>query len=221
MPVSDTHRSAWGEHFSKWHECRRCTLSQGRAFTVLYRGFIPCDVLFVGEAPGESENALGEPFVGPSGDKLNEIISEALNQSGPLVVDESSHFAMRRMHHRQGIYIRWCITNVIACIPWNDNRSGIRAPSREEIEACEPRLTSFIRLQRPRLKLVVALGQVANKELRGHPDIPKLIDIVHPSAILRGSTEGKRDREILLTKKSILTLRREFTQLLKDKESKL
>jgi uracil-DNA glycosylase len=61
---------------------------------VLCRGRLPCDVLFVGEAPGVSEDVLGRPFVGPAGKLLDTIVERAL--------DGQYDCAM---------------TNLVACIP--------------------------------------------------------------------------------------------------------
>lgn len=49
-------------HVQTWSECSACFLSERRQNVVLARGDIPCDVLFVGEAPGPSEDIIGAPF---------------------------------------------------------------------------------------------------------------------------------------------------------------
>ena len=57
---------------------RHCAAAQHR---VLYRGKVPCHVLFVGEAPGQSEDSVGRPFEGPAGGKLDQIVERALAQA--------------------------------------------------------------------------------------------------------------------------------------------
>ena len=54
--------SAWTDHVSRWHDCTACPLHQQRDQIVLARGTVPCDILFIGEAPGASEDVLGVPF---------------------------------------------------------------------------------------------------------------------------------------------------------------
>ena len=49
-------------HIQKWSYCQECELCNGRKRSVLIKGTVPCDVLFLGEAPGLSEGSLGIPF---------------------------------------------------------------------------------------------------------------------------------------------------------------
>jgi len=88
------------------------------------------DVLIVGEAPGEDEDASGLPFVGRAGQLLDKILA---------AVDIA----------RQDIYI----TNMVKYRP-----PGNRNPSREEIAASVPILLEQIRLIRP--QIIVTLGNV-------------------------------------------------------------
>jgi uracil-DNA glycosylase len=72
-------KTLWSAHVDDWKDCTRCPLHTVRSNVVLARGSIPCDILFVGEAPGRSEDALGKPFVGPAGILLDEMIEDALS----------------------------------------------------------------------------------------------------------------------------------------------
>ena len=77
--------------------CTACELSKHRRNMVIGRGSIPADALFLGEAPGESEDTIGEAFVGKSGKMLDEMVLEACrNQPVP------SYF----------------ISNAVLCRPW-------------------------------------------------------------------------------------------------------
>jgi DNA polymerase len=136
---------------------------------VLARGTVPCDVLFVGEAPGESENVTGQPFTGPAGRLLDRIVEETIGNSK----------------------FTYAFTNVIACIPYDENGIKISVPDFECIEACTPRLIEFIdEVAKP--KTIVAVGTVAKENLeRGYQHSikfktnAKVVDIIHPAAILR------------------------------------
>jgi uracil-DNA glycosylase family 4 len=149
--------SLWTEHKSKWRDCRLCSLCETRQNVVLARGKIPADVLFIGEAPGDSEDVHGQPFVGPAGHLLNSIISRSIPER-----------------------IRVCFTNLVACIPLGDEGNKTQEPSAESILACRGRLTEFIGIVQP--KLVVQVGKLATKY---DPSTGWRIAIVHPAAIIR------------------------------------
>lgn len=143
-------------------------MSRTRERVVFPRGSVPADVVFVGEAPGESENILGQPFVGPAGQLLDGIAEEAL-----------------------GGLVRVAFTNLVLCIPYSPDGVGkIDEPEPDHVTACKGRLEEFLRIAKPRL--VVAVGACAKKWLApGYkhsvkiPNGAKLIDIVHPAFILR------------------------------------
>ncbi|MCS5640791.1 MAG: uracil-DNA glycosylase, partial [Candidatus Marinimicrobia bacterium] len=92
--------------------CLKCELGHTRSNFVFGVGNPNADIVFVGEAPGEKEDLIGEPFVGRSGKLLDKILA-AINLS------------------REDIYI----CNVIKCRPPNN-----RDPLPREVELCEPYL---------------------------------------------------------------------------------
>jgi DNA polymerase-1 len=126
----------------------------------------------VGEAPGHQEARHGKPFVGPSGQLLDQVLT----------------------HHginRQSVYV----DNVVACRP-PDNRT----PTSTEIRACWPRAKAEIQRRNP--STIVALGNTAGQTITGlstgitslrvgpprrvdaFPDA-KVITTVHPAFCLR------------------------------------
>ena len=133
----------------------------------LARGQVPCDVLFCGEAPGESEDVIGSPFVGPAGQLLDHVICQALPDT-----------------------VRYAITNLVGCIPRDDEGQKTIEPDDESVEACKPRLVEFIELCNP--KLIVCVGNLARNWLdpgfkhshKLHKKIPQ-IHVYHPAYILR------------------------------------
>lgn len=151
----------WPQHVEKWKDCQRCPLGRQRGNICLARGTLPCDVLFVGEAPGLSEDVLGQPFVGPAGHRLNQIIEQA------LVLSPGTTYAL---------------TNLVACFPREAKASGHNEPDRGEILECRPRLYEFINLATPRL--VVTIGTLAEQYLPHITEVAR-VNIVHPAAILR------------------------------------
>jgi uracil-DNA glycosylase family 4 len=117
-------------------DCTRCKLhKQGRKQIVFGVGNPRADLMFVGEGPGADEDEQGEPFVGRSGQLLNNMIKA---------------MGIRR----EDVYI----ANVVKCRP-----PGNRAPERDESETCSPFLMRQIAAIKP--KVVVALGAVSAKNL--------------------------------------------------------
>jgi len=116
-------------------ECRACGLCEGRRNVVFGVGRADAEVLFIGEGPGEREDALGEPFVGRSGKLLDDMLAM-------IGLD------------RDRIYI----ANIVKCRP-PDNRD----PLVEEQDACIGWLRSQTAIIAP--KLIVCLGRVAAKRI--------------------------------------------------------
>lgn len=156
-------------------DCRRCALHLSRTNIVFGKGNPRAWLFIVGEGPGEEEDIQGEPFVGPAGHKLTQII-QAMGME------------------REDVYI----SNVVKCRPPKN-----RTPRREEIQACIPFLLKQIRIVNP--SLILALGNVAAQsllntekkisQLRGRfHDFQgiKLIPTYHPAFLLR-NPERRRD----------------------------
>jgi DNA polymerase len=120
--------------------CTKCELSKQRTNAVPGEGAINAKIMFIGEAPGKTEDREGRPFVGRAGKTLNELL------------DEVSIF-------RERVYI----TNIVKCRPPKN-----RVPKSSEVEACRSYLERQIELIRP--ELIVALGQSALKTLTGIKD---------------------------------------------------
>lgn len=148
------------KHKVKWNGCELCTLSNCRHRMVFGRGKLPSKILFVGEAPGDSEDVIGKPFVGPAGRLLNKTIATTLGEDLPV-----------------------SFTNLVSCIPKEHGEK--REPSKEEIQTCAPRLVEFYNLAKP--EYVVTVGTLSDKwvpKILGH-DESKTISIYHPAYILR------------------------------------
>ncbi|MEK0326406.1 MAG: uracil-DNA glycosylase family protein, partial [Nitrosopumilus sp.] len=123
----------WKEHRAKWIDCSLCSLCKRRRKVVLARGKVPCDVLFIGEAPGASEDSLGSPFVGPAGHLLDQMIEDALDMTSPDQADLPAIDSGPRI----------AFTNLIACIPKDEDGNKISSGDDiplESIEACSERL---------------------------------------------------------------------------------
>ncbi len=157
------------------HDCHLCLLSKSRTNVVFGEGDLNADLMFIGEAPGATEDRLGKPFVGRSGELLTKMIENVLQLK------------------REEVYI----TNIVKCRP-TDNRE----PSATEAHTCQPFLLKQIELIRP--KIIVALGATAYHYLSGdETNISKvrgtihkqngytLIPTYHPSYLLRNPSAKK------------------------------
>lgn len=123
--------------------CTKCDLAKTRTCSVPGNGDSHSDVVFIGEAPGRSEDKYGEPFVGAAG----KILSGALEDSGMP---------------RESVYI----TNVVKCRP-----PGNRIPNCSEREACSEYLQREIRAISP--KIICILGNTAFNSVLGGNEITK------------------------------------------------
>lgn len=154
--------------------CTRCGLCETRHNVVFGVGNEKADILFVGEGPGEQEDLKGEPFVGPAGKLLDDMLT---------IIDLDRH---------ENCYI----ANIVKCRPPRN-----RDPLETEQEACIDYLRNQVALIKP--KVIVCLGRIAAQKLidpefritRQHGQWVQrgniwMTAIYHPSALLRDV--GKR-----------------------------
>lgn len=163
--------------------CKGCPLYQGATQAVFGEGSPEAAVVLVGEQPGDHEDRVGRPFVGPAGRLLRESMAEA-----GLTADE--------------VYL----TNAVKHFKFAQ-RGKVRLhkkPALAEVRACAPWLRAELQVLCPRV--VVALGATAGQSLLG-PDLkvtrdrgtPKsgpdgltVFPTIHPSAILRAPDGAER-----------------------------
>lgn len=149
-------------------QCTRCGLCATRHNVVFGVGPRDARVMFIGEGPGEQEDLKGEPFVGPAGKLLDDMLS---------IIDLS----------RENAYI----ANIVKCRP-----PGNRDPLEEEQSACIDYLRQQVALIQP--KIIVCLGRIAATRLirpdfritREHGQWIErggvwMTAMFHPSALLR------------------------------------
>ena len=164
----------WQELEQTCKGCQRCALCRTRHNVVFGVGPKNADVMFIGEGPGEQEDLKGEPFVGPAGKLLDDMLS---------IID---------LDRKQNCYI----ANIVKCRPPRN-----RDPLETEQDACIGYLRNQVALIKP--KIIVCLGRIAAKRLidqdyritRQHGQWVRRGDIwmtaiYHPSALLRDV--GKR-----------------------------
>ena len=167
-------------------DCRACSLCEARRQTVFGTGHLRAHWMIVGEAPGEKEDEQGEPFVGASGQLLDNMLHAVslTRAEGPP--------------ERQ-VYI----ANTLKCRP-PKNRNPVPA----ETAQCAPFLERQIALVQPRI--ILAMGRFAAQallasdeplgKLRGRVHLYRGVPVVvtyHPAYLLRTLTDKARAWEDL------------------------
>lgn len=174
-------------------QCSRCELCATRTNVVFGTGPQDAEILFVGEGPGQQEDLSGEPFVGPAGRFLDDMLS---------IIGLGRHNCY--------------IANIVKCRPPQN-----RDPMQTEQEACMPWLRMQTKLLRP--KIIVCLGRIAAMKLiredfkisREHGQWTEkggiwFTAMYHPSALLRD--ESKRPN----TFRDLKSLQAKVQQLCSD-----
>ena len=155
----------------EYSQCAKCpSLCKSRTQVVFGSGNPQAQVLFIGEAPGASEDKNGTPFCGMSG----RILTELLTSVGIS---------------REDVFI----TNTILCRPENN-----RNPEKEEVANCRDRLDQLISIMKP--KVIVTIGNFATERILGRKGITslrgklftiqlngvevKVVPVIHPASYL-------------------------------------
>lgn len=166
--------------------CHGCDLYQHAKQVVFGEGRTHAAIFLVGEQPGDREDQLGRPFVGPAGQLLDKCLETA-------DIDRSMVY----------------VTNAVKHFKW-EPRGKIRLhkkPNSLEIAACRPWLEQEIAAVRP--QVIVCLGATAAQDLLG-PQFRltkhrgevfptsngPVTATIHPSAILRMPEPAAKEAEI-------------------------
>ena len=173
--------------------CEGCGLYVYATQAVFGEGPRDAQVMLVGEQPGDREDVLGHPFVGPAG----QLLDRALVEAG---IDRATVY----------------VTSIVKHSKWKHPASGERPtgkrrlhdkPNAYEVTACKPWLNAEIARVKPRV--VLCLGSTAAQGLLGDSfrvtrqrgeflpsvDGPTITATIHPSAVLRAYDAAARERE--------------------------
>lgn len=135
---------------SKLRACQRCDLRNTATTPVPWSGDINPDILIIGEAPGETEDKLGEPFVGTSG----QLLRTKLKESGLWKVATIAFANATNCYPARGLSPTKDVQYINECNGWLKGQVALIAP-----------------------KYVVSVGQVAFRAIRGNllwPDLQLL-----------------------------------------------
>jgi len=176
--------------------CRACPIGACATQTVFGEGPTDARVVFVGEQPGDEEDRVGRPFVGPAGQMLQGIMDEiGLDRSRVYVTNAVKHFKFEQR---------------------GKNRVHSK-PSAREMAACRPWVEAELETIRP--EFLVMLGNTAGHSLVGHQLrvtrdrgqwmttrwCERTMFTFHPSAILRAA-DPQSQREMRQMLKSDLQM---------------
>lgn len=185
-PHEQRFTTALGQAAHDASTCRRCPLWKPSTQTVFGEGPANAAMMLIGEQPGDQEDLIGRPFVGPAGQLLDRALEEAgIDRRDLYVTNAVKHFKFeprgkRRIHQK---------------------------PETPEIEACK----FWLDIERAEIRpaLLVLLGATAARAVTGRtvsigrergrrfilPDGQPAFITVHPSFLLRLPDEDAKARE--------------------------
>lgn len=215
------------ELYGSWFACTRCILHETRPGPdiVFGEGNPKARIMLIGEGPGEEEERSGVPFVGPSGQLLNQML--ALVSDDPEIQEVSAWYdrASRTKENVRTFHTavqewrtkEFFVTNVVSCRPPEN-----RQPSNPEIKGCSERLRSQIYEIDP--LVIVTIGKTALEALlhrvaeitqkrgqlheveimgRVRPVKYPVMPILHPSYLLRKADWKVKDGDYAKTVKDL------------------
>lgn len=168
---------------------------------VIYRGNPDAKLMIIGEAPGTEEDRQGKPFVGRSGQLLDQILQSA------------------NFDPEQDVFI----TNAVFRLPPGDDGKPLRKPTSDEIAYYKPYLLEIIRLVNPVIMLLT--GNVATESLLDMTGITKLrgqwfdwngrqaMPIFHPAYLLRNPSREPGSPKALMWQ-DIREVRRKYDEFM-------
>ncbi len=156
--------------------CKGCPLYEPATQVVFGEGPADAGLMLVGEQPGDNEDRQGRAFIGPAGQKLNDLLHEAgIDRDTVYVTNAVKHFKFElrgkfRLHKKPGV------REVNACNPWLE----------AEVAAVKPRVivalgaTAARALYGSTFKITQQRGEVFSTRWASH-----CLATYHPSALLR------------------------------------
>lgn len=161
----------WDRLVEDWSTCRQCELHGRIRNKVFGRGCLNARMVFIGYGPGMSEDALGLPFIGPSGKFLDIAISDA-----------AKHL------HVENVCALFL--NLLRCRPCDAVNGPNRDPLPFEVDACWEALIRSLNVVHPTIAFVMgntAQTEFAQRYVPSDLEIPMatVLGILHPANLLR------------------------------------
>lgn len=165
--------------------CTACDLYRNATQVVFGEGAPRAPVMLVGEQPGDQEDQIGRPFVGPAGKLLRKLLEQAgFSESDIYVTNAVKHFKWERQGERR-IHKKPLYSEVMACKPWLSAELSLVGPT---VVVCLG-ATAAQAFMGTSFRLTQHRGQFFQME-----GAPYWIATLHPSAILRMPAYEDRER---------------------------
>ncbi|TAK68520.1 MAG: uracil-DNA glycosylase [Actinomycetota bacterium] len=167
-------------------DCRACELGEPATQTVFSAGSAAARLAFVGEQPGDQEDRVGQPFVGPAGKMLDRaLLDVGLDRDHAYVTNAVKHFRFERTSSGRRLHKTPGTEHVRACRPWLLAELGIVDPQVVVLLGA----TATASLLGPSVRVTRDRGRLISRQT--WPDEPAHVQpawwlvTVHPSSILR------------------------------------
>jgi DNA polymerase len=160
-------------------DCRGCELWRDARHVVFSQGRASAAIMLVGEQPGDREDAVGEPFVGPAGHLLDDALAAAgIDRGSTYLTNAVKHFR----HHvsgRRRIHDKPEVGDIVACHPWLEAELEVVRP---QVVVCLGATAVRAVLGRP-----IPITRARGRRFDGPQSAPDASVFVttHPSAVLR------------------------------------
>ncbi|MBK9052209.1 MAG: uracil-DNA glycosylase [Chloroflexi bacterium] len=169
---------------------------------VIYRGNPEAKFMVIGEAPGPEENKQGKPFVGRSGQLLDQILQAV------------------KLDSEKDVFI----SNSVFRLPPGDAGKSFRKPTNQEIAFYRPYTLEIVRLVDPKV-IILTGGVAAQSVLNETQGITKIrgkwyewqgrwvMPVFHPSYLLRNPSREPGSPKAL-TWQDIQAARQKYDELM-------
>ena len=166
--------------------CRRCPLWEPATQTVFGEGPETARMMMVGEQPGDQEDLVGRPFVGPAGQILDRAMKEAgIDRRDVYVTNAVKHFKFEPRGKRR-IHAKPDTVDIAACAPWLEAERNVVSPAITVLlgaTAARAVLGRAVTISRERGRPIAHVGNT------------QVFVTVHPSYLLRLPDEESKARE--------------------------
>jgi uracil-DNA glycosylase family protein len=156
-------------------DCRGCELWRDATQVVFSTGPASASIALVGEQPGDREDLVGEPFVGPAGRLLDEALAAAgADRELVYLTNAVKHFRYEQRGKRR-LHVKPELRHLVACRPWLE----------AELDVIDPDVVVCLGASAGRSVLgrVVRIGAERGAVLQAEGR--RTVITAHPSAVLR------------------------------------
>lgn len=150
----------WAELQTAVQACRSCALGAARQTPILGSGQGTAPWMVVGDLPSDDDEAQGQPFTGPEGVLLDNMLKAVgVRRQGSSTSTDANADANANADASAELPVA-CLTHAVKCRPQNG-----RNPEKSELATCAAYLSRQVTLVQPRV--ILAMGRFAIQSLLG------------------------------------------------------